>query len=306
MTRSRIILDCDPGVDDAVAILLALGSPDEVALVGITAVAGNVPLASTTRNGLRICALAGRTDVPVLAGCERPIMKAEQRHGRVHGMDGLGDVGLADAPGAAGAQHAVDFIIDAVTQAPGEITLCPIGPMTNIALALVKEPAIAGKIKQVVFMGGAAFCPGNSTPEAEFNVWFDPHAAQIVLSSGVPTIMFGLDVTRQARMTPERFEALECGAGKVAQTAIAMMRRYDSSDPCLHDPCVIAFLIEPPLFDGITAHVAVDCVSSLSYGRTVAAVSEQHRNGCPATCRVMTSVDDKKLFRLLDERLRRL
>ncbi len=304
MAPCRIILDCDPGVDDAVAVLLALGSPGELELIGITTVAGNVPLASTTRNALRVCALAGRPEIPVQPGCARPIMRAEQTHARVHGTDGLGDVGLADASFVAGTQHAVDFIIDAVTQAPGEITLCPIGPMTNIALAFIKEPAITRKIKQIVFMGGAAFCPGNSTPEAEFNVWLDPHAAQIVLSSEVPLVMFGLDVTGQARMTAERFEALERGAGKIGQTAVAMMRRYGSGDPCLHDPCVVAFLIDPSLFHGVPAHVAVDCISPLTYGRTVAAVSERHRNGAPPTCLVMTGVDDARLFRLLDERLR--
>lgn len=306
MVPHRIILDCDPGVDDAVALLLAFAAPEAIELVGITTVAGNVPLAETTRNALRICALAGRSDVPVFAGCARPILPGDRPPGGVHGSDGLGDIGLPDAAFGPRPQHAVDFIIDAVTAAPGAITLCPIGPLTNIALALLKEPAIAKKIKDIVFMGGAAFCPGNSTPEAEFNIWFDPHAAEVVASSGVPLTMFGLDVTRHAHMTPDRMAALAAGAGPIALASVAMMRHYGGGDPCLHDPCVIAFLLQPDLFGGVDAHLSVDCTSSLSCGRTVAAVSDQHRKGRPATCTVITEVEAEKLFRLLDERLRRL
>lgn len=306
MARARIILDCDPGVDDAVAILLALASPDEIELLGITTVAGNVPLESTTRNALRVLALAGRTEIPVLPGCARPIMRPSQGGAGVHGTDGLGDIGLPHARIAPGRQHAVDFIIEQVMQAPGEITLCPIGPMTNVALALIKQPAIAERIARIVFMGGAAFCPGNATPEAEFNVWFDPHAAQIVLSSGVPCVMFGLDVTNQALLTPARLDALQSGGGRVARAATAMMRNYGGGDPCLHDPCVIAYLIDPSLFEEVAAQVEVECASPLTLGRTVAAVSARHRGARAANCRVMTRVDDGRLFRIAGEVLRRL
>ena len=305
MAGNKIIVDCDPGVDDAIALLLAFAS-EEVELLGITTVAGNVPLAHTTRNALRVCAIANRAHVPVHAGCERPILPAGRNPGGVHGADGLGDIGLPDASFLPRGLHAVDFIIDAVKRSPGEVTLCPIGPMTNIAIALLKEPSIASLIKGIVFMGGAAFGPGNSTPEAEFNVWFDPHAAQVVATSGVPLVMFGLDVTRQALMTADRLRSLASHPGKVSQAAAAMMRRYGSGDPCLHDPCVIAFLIDPSLFDGTDARLSVDCSSTLTIGRTVAAVSESHRRGEPATCRVMTRVDDERLFRLLDERIPRL
>lgn len=306
MAKHRIILDCDPGVDDAIALLLAMASPEEIELIGITCVAGNVPLADTTRNALRVCALAGRSDVPVFAGCERPLLPDGRNPGGVHGTDGLGDIGLADGSLRPQPQHAVDFIIDAVMRSPGEITLCPIGPMTNIGLAMVKQPAIAARIRSIVFMGGAAFCPGNSTPEAEFNIWFDPHAAQIMVSAGIPLVMFGLDVTRQARMTPERLNALGKDAGRVMAAALAMLRHYGGGDPCLHDPCVIAALIEPSLFDGVEARVTVECSSGLTCGRTTAAVSERHRNGMPTTCRVITGVDQARLFALLETRLRRL
>lgn len=305
MPPHRIILDCDPGVDDAVALLLAFASPDEIELLGVTTVAGNVPLADTTRNALRVCALANRSDVPVFAGCERAILPADRNPGGVHGADGLGDVGLPDASFPTQPGHAVDFIIETVMRAPGQVTLCPIGPMTNVALALLKAPEIAGRIASIVFMGGAAFCPGNSTPEAEFNVWFDPHAAEVVLTSGVPLVMFGLDVTRLAHMTPERLEALRMQAGPVGAAAVAMMRRYAIGDPLLHDPCVIANLIDPSLFDGVDAAVSVDVTSPLTVGRTVAAVSERHRAGRAANCRVITGVDDERLFKLLEERLAR-
>lgn len=303
MARHRIILDCDPGVDDAIALLLAFASPEEIELACITTVAGNVPLADTTRNALRICALAGRADVPVHAGCARPILPGDRHPGGVHGTDGLGDIGLPDAGFGARPEHAVDAIIDAVTRAPGEITLCPIGPMTNIALALIKAPAIADGIKEIVFMGGAAFCPGNSTPEAEFNVWFDPHAAQVVAASGVPMTMFGLDVTRQARITPARLAALATPRTPIAAAAVAMMTLYGGGDPCLHDPCVIAHLIDPSLFGGVEAHLAVECASPLTCGRTVAAVASRHRGAAPPTCRVITTVDQERLFQLLGARV---
>ena len=306
MARHRIILDCDPGVDDAVAMLLAFASPGEIEVLGLTTVAGNVPLTHTTRNALRVCALGGRSDVPVHAGCARPILSAGRTPSGVHGTDGLGDIGLPDAPAGPAAGHAVDVIIDAVPRAPGAVPLCPIGPMTNVALALIKEPAIAGKIRHVAFMGGAAFCSGNVTPEAEFNVWFDPHAAQVVAGSGVPLTMFGLDVTRHARLTGDRLDALAAGAGRIGAAAVAMMRAYGHGDPCLHDPCVIAWLVDPSLFDGVDAHLSVECASTLSHGRTVAAVSERHRKGAAPTCRVMTDVDDARLFRLLHDRLRAL
>jgi purine nucleosidase len=306
MPKERIIIDCDPGVDDAVAILLAFASPSEIQVMGITTVAGNVPLESTTRNALRICQLSGHTHIPVYAGCQYAMFPTPPRTSSVHGEDGLGDVDLIDGTSSIQTEHAVDFIIRTVMQFPGEITLCPIGPMTNIALALLKEPGIASKIKKIVFMGGGAFCPGNTTPAAEFNIWFDPHAAQIMLNSGVPLVMVGLDVTNKAVMTAERIDALRVGGTEIGTKVAAMMTAYGGSDPCLHDPCVTAYLLDPSLFEGVAARVDVDCDSVLNRGRTVAAVSERHRAGASATCEIITSVDDERLFRLLSERLTNL
>ena len=305
-TPRRIIIDCDPGVDDAVAILLAFAAPEAVEVVAITTVIGNVALAATTANALRIRDLAGRGDVPVYAGCARPIMAPVERKTSVHGGDGLGDVGLPPPASAVAPGHAVDVLIDRIRAEPGGITLCPIGPMSNIAMALIKAPDIAPLIREVVFMGGAAFRPGNSTPAAEFNFMIDPHAAQIMLTAGVPMTMFGLDVTHQALVTKPWMARVEAKAGPVGRAAIAMMRSYGFGDPCLHDPCVIAHLIDPSLFSGVDAWVEVECQSPLARGQSIAAVAERHRAGRAPNCRVMTALDGERLFTLLEERLLRL
>jgi purine nucleosidase len=305
MPKHRIIIDCDPGVDDAIAILLAFGSSPDLEVAGITTAAGNVPLPATTRNALRICHLAGRSDIPVFQGCDRPLLPTPPRSASVHGADGLGDIDLASADFGPSPGHAVDFIIDTIRRSPGEITLCPIGPMTNIAVALQKAPDLAAKIKEIVFMGGAAFCPGNSTPQAEFNIWFDPHAAQMVLASGVKLTMFGLDVTEKALITQERLAALRSRPNRAAKKAADMLEQYGRGDSGLHDPCVVAYLIDETLFSGVDAKVDVDCTSPLSRGKTIAAVTERHRNRAAHTCKVITEIDDSRFFALLGERLAR-
>ena len=302
----RIIIDCDPGVDDAVALLLAFAAPEAVEVAAITTVIGNVVLAQTTANALRIRDLAGRSDLPVHAGCPRPIMAPVERKASVHGGDGLGDIGLPPPASGVEAEHAVDAIIRVVRENPGAITLCPIGPMTNIAMALIKAPDIAPLIREIVFMGGAAFRPGNSTPAAEFNFMIDPHAAQIMLTAGVPMVMFGLDVTAQAVITQDWMAQVEIKAGPIGRAAIAMMRAYGHGDPCLHDPCVIAHLIDPGLFDGVDAWVEVECTAPLTRGQSIAAVQARHRGGHAPNCRVITTLAKDRLFALLAERLLRL
>ncbi|MGE8189010.1 nucleoside hydrolase [Pseudomonas sp. NPDC086278] len=306
MAKEKIIIDCDPGVDDAVAILLAFASPDDIEVMGITTVAGNVSLEFTTKNALKICQLAGKASFPVYAGCQHAMFPTPPTTSSVHGDDGLGDVELEEVTSSKQSQHAVDFIIETVRRFPGEITLCPIGPMTNIAMALLKEPDIASKIKKIVFMGGAAFCPGNTTPAAEFNIWFDPHAAQIVLTSGVPLVMLGLDVTNKAIMTADRINVLRGSESNIGTKAAAMMTSYGAFDPCLHDPCAIAYVLDPSIFAGVLAKVDVECESLFNRGRTTAAIQERHRPGAGTTCQVITDVDDERLFGLLSNRLLQL
>lgn len=197
----------------------------------------------------------------------------------------------------------VDAIIRIVRENPGEITLCPIGPMTNIALALIKAPDIVPLIPEIIFMGGAAFRPGNSTPAAEFNFMIDPHAAEIMLTAGIPLTMFGLDVTAQALVTAEWMAEVESACGPIGRTAIAMLRSYGYGDPCLHDPCVIAHLIDPTLFRGIDAWVEVETTAPLTRGQSIAAVSPRHRAGRDANTRVITDLDADRLFTLLRDRL---
>lgn len=307
MAKHRIVLDCDPGIDDAIALLLALSAPDEITLHSVTTVCGNRPLATTTRNALRILALAGRKDVPVYPGCARAILPGPTTDQNVHGNDGLGDVGLPDTAALPAGEHAVRHLIDTVQEYPGEITICAIGPMTNIALAMIQEPGIIEKIREIVFMGGAAFVPGNTTDRAEFNIWSDPHAAQVVLSSGVPLTMFGLDVTRRARFSREWLAALEQAArSPVTAASIAMLRQYFRGDPCLHDPCVIAHLIDPTLFAAVDVRVDVECSPGPAYGQTVATkVLNKGPSAVPGNCRVITQVENERLLALLAQKLTR-
>ena len=307
-----IIIDCDPGVDDAVAILLALASPDELEVRGITCVAGNVSLAQTQANARRVCELAGRTDIRVFAGCERPLLRPRYGAKSSHGETGLGAAQLPDPTMPLQAQHAVDFLIESCLGAEEDgITLCPIGPLTNIALALVKEPKIVSGIREIVLMGGAALNPGNVTSAAEFNIFVDPHAAQIVFECGVNLTMFGLDATYQALVTPERMAAIDALPSAVARNVVAMMdfygryniERFGGPGGPLHDPCVIANLIKPDLFAGKRVAVSIETNSELTMGETVAdwwRVTDSKPN-----CRVINEVDAGGFFALLTERLSR-
>jgi len=301
----KIIIDCDPGVDDAVALMMALAAGEQLEVCGITTVAGNLPLPAVTRNALRILSFLQREDIPVFAGCSRAIFPGPARLSSVHGADGLGNSGLPESELRPAQQHAVDFIIDTVLAAAGEITLCVLGPMTNIALALIKAPEIAPQIKQIVVMGGAVFCPGNTTPAAEFNFACDPHAAEVVLAAGVPLTLFGLDVTSKALLTAPRIEALRQSDSASCQLAAVMLADYGAADPCLHDPCVIAGLLDPDCFTGIPAWVSVDCTPGINYGRSVGFVSERHLAGRQPNVKVITGVDDQRLFRLLMDLLSR-
>ncbi len=313
MTQRKIILDCDPGQDDAVAILLALASPDEIELLGITTVAGNVPLALTSSNALRICELAGRTDVKVFAGCSRPMLRPLMTAEWVHGSTGIDGSDLPDPTMTLQPDHSVDFIVETCLAADDDsVTICPIGPMTNVALAIIKAPEIVPKIAEVVFMGGTVFNPGNTSPSAEFNILVDPHAAHVVVHAGVKLTMLGLDVTHKALTTPERHARLSAIQTPVGRAVAGMldfynrfdMKRYGMEGGPLHDPCVIAYLIDPDLFQGRDATLDIEIVSELTMGRTV--VDWWNITDAAANAFVVDEIDHEGFFALLTERLARL
>jgi purine nucleosidase len=311
MSRN-IIIDTDPGQDDAVAILLALASP-ELSVLGITAVAGNVPLALTEKNARKICELAGRPDVKVFAGADRPLTRTLVTAEHVHGKTGLDGPDLPEPVMPLQSQHAVDFIIETLMAQPaGSVTLCPLGPLTNIALAMQREPAITPRIAEIVLMGGGCFEGGNITPNAEFNIYVDPEAAAIVFGSGVKLTMIPLDCTHQALTSAARvaaFRALGTPVGKATAELLDFFERFDeekygTDGGPLHDPCVIAFLLRPDLFTGRLINVEIETASPLTLGMTVAdwwGVTDRRKN-----CFMARTVDSDGFFGLLTERLARL
>ncbi|MBJ6373391.1 nucleoside hydrolase [Sedimentitalea arenosa] len=313
MPPRKIIIDTDPGQDDAVAILLALASPDEIEVLGITAVAGNVPLALTARNARIVCELAGRPDVKVFAGCDRPLGRKLVTAEHVHGKTGLNGPVLPDPVMPLQPQHAVDFIIDTLRrEAPGAVTLCPLGPLTNIAMAFEKAPDICDRLAGIVLMGGAYFEVGNITPAAEFNIYVDPQAADIVFRSGVEITVMPLDVTHKALVTPARNAAFRALGSRVG-VAVAEMtdfferfdkEKYGSDGAPLHDPCVTAYLIRPDLFSGRHVNVEIETRSELTLGMTVA--DWWHVTDRTPNAMFMGDVDADGFFDLLTERLARL
>jgi len=313
MAPRKIIIDTDPGQDDAVAILLALASPEHIEVLGITAVAGNVPLTLTDRNASIVCELAGRPDMQVFAGCDTPLSRALITAEHVHGKTGLDGPQLPDPVMPLQKGHAVDFIIDTLRNAPaGTVTLCPLGPLTNIATALERAPDIAAKVQEIALMGGAYFEVGNITPAAEFNIYVDPEAADIVFKSGIPITVMPLDVTHGALITAPRvaaFRAMGTQVGRMVAEWTDFFERFDkqkygSAGAPLHDPCVIAYLIQPDLFSGRHVNVEVETTSPLTLGMTVAdwwGVTDRAPNAM-----FMGDVQADAFFDLLTDRLARL
>jgi purine nucleosidase len=309
----RIIIDTDPGQDDAVAILLALASPEEIEVLGITTVAGNVPLHLTQRNARIVCELAGRTGMRVFAGCDAPLARPLVTAEHVHGKTGLDGPVLPEPTMPLAEGHAADFIIDTLrSEPPGTVTLCPLGPLTNIATAFRRAPDIVGRVREVVLMGGAYFEVGNITPTAEFNIFVDPEAADIVFRSGVPLTVMPLDLTHKALTSRDRveaFRALGTPVGRAVAEWTDFFERFDkekygSSGAPLHDPCVIAYLIRPELFAGRHINVVIETEGRYTTGMTVAdwwRVSGREPNAL-----FMRDVDAEGFFALLTERLARL
>ncbi len=312
MTARKIIIDTDPGQDDAVAILLALASP-ELQVLGITAVAGNVPVELTARNARIVCELAGWTDIPVFAGCDRPLTRPLITAEHVHGRTGLDGIDIVPPSMPLQDRHAVDFIVGTLrAEPPGTVTLCPLGPLTNIATALSRAPDIAGRIAEIVLMGGAYFEVGNITPAAEFNIYVDPEAAAAVFACGAPITVLPLDATHKALATRPRIDAIAAIGTPVAKAVAAWTYfferfdkdKYGSQGAPLHDPCVIARLIEPGLFTGRHVNVEIETGSDLTRGMTVAdwwGVTDRAPNAT-----FLGTTDADGFFALLTDRLARL
>jgi pyrimidine-specific ribonucleoside hydrolase len=300
-----IIIDCDPGHDDAIALLLALASP-EVELVGVTTVSGNSTLDKTTANALRVLEFVERSDVPVAAGADRPLVRQQHVAAHVHGESGLDGPDLPPPQGTPIDRHAIDFIADEIRVHGGDLTLVPTGPLTNIALLLALHPD--ARPRRIVLMGGA-IGEGNVTPAAEFNIWADPEAARRVFESGLDVTMIGLDVTHQAVITPEHTERLRA-AGRVGAMVAELVdfysRFHGRSYPELggspmHDPVALAHVTTPGLVEVGEFAVSVDCSWDLGRGRTN--VDRRGRSGLPANAKVGVAIDGEAFVEHLLGRL---
>ena len=312
-TRRPIIIDTDPGQDDAVAVLFALGASDRLDVRAVTAVAGNVPLSLTAKNARIVLGWANRIDIPVYAGCPRPLVREPVTAEHVHGETGLDGVPLEEPKVELANGHAVDFLIKTLVYAsPTSITLCLLGPMTNLASALVQEPDIRTGIKQVVLMGGGYHVKGNVTPTAEFNVYADPEAAAVVFGSGIPLVVLPLDVTHQVLSTKERVTRLENLGNRAGTLIAAILRSHGlieskqagTDGGPLHDPTVIAYLLQPSLFSGRNVNVAIETRGEFTAGETVVdwrGVTER-----PANALWLNRVNSDGFYDLLTETVKRL
>ncbi|WP_313607410.1 nucleoside hydrolase [Rhizobium sp.] len=312
MKPISIIVDCDPGIDDTIALLTAFVSP-ELKILGITPVCGNQPLERTVRNALQVCELGGRTDIPVYAGCFRPMLR-EPIHGQFHGKNGLGKTVLPEPAKKVETMSAVDFLIEALGGAAekGErITLCCLGPMTNVAVALRMKPQIAEGIERIVMMGGAYREPGNRTMTSEYNVLADPHAVHVVFSSGIPIVALALDATHQVMLKPEHVTEFSRVSGRISQTLAELMAfwdrndvpRYGSRGGPLHDPLVMAYILAPHLFETQKARVFVEYESELCMGQTIA--DWYGKSGLEPNADIVTRVDADGVIAFFLERLSR-
>ena len=308
----KIIIDCDPGQDDAVALFLALSSPDELEILGITTVAGNVPLKLTERNARIICDIADSKKTQVFAGCSRPMLVDLMTAENVHGKTGIDGIDIFKPKTPLKELHAVDFIVKTLKDADTDsITLVPTGPLTNIALAIIKDPSILDSIKQIVLMGGAMREAGNLSASAEFNMRVDPHAAKVVFECGLPIIVMSLDVTHKVLTSRERVREIESIGNSVSTATANMLKffaRYDSEKygidgAPLHDPCTIAWLLNQDLFIGKECNVKIETESSLTLGHT--SVDFWGVEGNIPNAIWMQDVDDDGFYDLLINRLRR-
>jgi purine nucleosidase len=289
-----------------------MSSPDELDILGVTTVAGNVPLELTERNARQIRDIAGRSDVPVYAGCSKPMVRDLITAEKVHGNTGIDGINIVEPREPLEEQHAVEFIVDTLNAAAkNSITLVPMGPLTNIGQAFTKDPSIVEKVEQIVLMGGAMREGGNYSPSAEFNILVDPHAADVVFRCGRPLTIMGLDVTHQVLATPERRDRIRAIDNDAARATAGMLDFFNSHDTVkygsqgapLHDPCTVAFLLKPGLFEGKLCNISIETESELTMGNT--AVDFWHVSDRPKNATWIHAVDADGFYDLLIERLSR-
>lgn len=309
MEKTKLILDCDPGHDDAVAILLAANSPS-LELLGVTVTAGNQTLENTSRNACNVLSWLGRGEIPVYAGCDRPLVRDKMIAADIHGSTGLDGPVFPPQSKFPEPEHAVSFLIRTLMASEGDITVVTTGPMTNLGLALRLEPRIAEKIERIVLMGGS-YTNGNVTPAAEFNIIADPEAAHICFTCGRPAIMMGLDVTRQVLCTPQVVERMARVGSSASRLFVDMMGHFCRTQRevfgweggPLHDPVTIAWLLDPSLVELKAMNVQLDLSHGPSYGRTNCDFFGYQ--GLPATTRVAVGINAPRFWDLVEEGLRR-
>ena len=301
--RQKIILDCDPGHDDAIALLLAAHHP-ALELLAVTTVAGNQSIEKTTQNALKVCSLANIRSVPIAMGMDRPLVQPARHAADIHGVSGMDGPNVPEPDIELAPQHAVDLLIELLMNSEGDITLVPTGPLTNIATAIRREPAILPKIQAISLMGGAIGI-GNVTPSAEFNLWFDPEAASIVFQCGRPITMVPLEVTHQALATEEIVSRIRAANRPVANFAADLLvffaesykNIFGFSAPPVHDPCAVAVALEPDIIQAADMYVEIETTSTLSAGRTVCDV--YGKLGKPANVRVGYGLDVERFWEML-------
>ena len=312
MVPRKIIIDCDPGQDDAVALLLAFASPDDLDVLAVTTVAGNVPLELTQRNARMMCDIAGCGDVPVFAGRAKPLRRDPITAENIHGQTGIDGIEVFEPRTPLQEKDAVDAIVDILLACdPESVTLVPTGPLTNIAAAISREPRVLGRIEQIVLMGGAMRESGNRSPSAEFNMMVDPDAADIVYRCGRPITTLGLDVTHQVLSTKDRVARIKALGNPVADATAGMigfferfdMKKYKSPGAPLHDPCTVAWLLKPELFESKACNITVETESALTLGHT--AVDFWYVTDRPHNANWVYGVDADGFYELLTERLAR-
>lgn len=306
MLPRPLIIDCDLGADDALALLMAFSLPCVFDILGVTTITDNISLSGVTTNALKICELAKRTDVRVYEGCSRPLVTKSPLTEYVPGMAGLKGANLPEPAMVAQKEHAVFFIINAVLLSPSPVTVVLMGTLTNMAMALVLNPEIKSNIEQIVLMGGGVNVGNVQGGQAEFNVANDPYAAHVVFSSNIPLVMIGLDATHQMHMTPKRLQKIAGLNTKVGNEICRIISspaqrteqlRYGFDGPLVHDACTIGYLLRSDLFQGKKCPVSIELVSPLTLGRTV--VDMHHLTGAPASVYVVTDVDHEGLYGLI-------